>query len=561
MTKGKNYIIRNKTTNALTLNESVAAGSGKKYVFEGVFTPISKEKNRNGRIYDKDEVLKHVSYLRDMIRKDGALLGELDHPNARFGIEIKEVSHKITDLWYDESKHAVMGRLELLDTPNGNIVKSLVESGYPLYVSSRAAGTVGPDSHVHIQQMFTYDIVATPGFPDAKLNMVSESFSPQVLAFLNESEQASSKVVNVAPSLSISDQNVIIEEVDENFEPKQDISNMTINEEEVKEPLTSKTKTPEQIDGTDGAQAIGVPVAEVGIVTETDKEEPTKDTEEKSQEDSQEPSGTSEDADLIVTIEPQFASDIISVDAEFKGDTKEEDSEKEEKSEEDKNDKESSEDQEESKEEPVKEETSSSEEPKKEDKEFTLAKSADIKKRNEETLNKYDNIIKDLKAKKAVKESIIEMYPFAVSLSESNFAKFAQLLDGDKAKVADYIYENAIIDIAGINEQWETPLKKEKVSRKKWMALASEEDKALFNAAPKEVQDSISESAKLFIFENKQDVDEFWNNTGLRQQKQRQILNEAFVNEYKDMIQPIHQNDELPYNEKYIQYIGEMLKD
>jgi hypothetical protein len=112
-------------------------------VFEGVFTqcstPDHKIVNRNGRIYMENEVLRHLGYLRDMIKENnGRILGELDHPEGRFEVSMKEASHMITDLWYDQNTHCVMGRLEVLDTPNGKTLKSLIEAGFPLYVSSPA---------------------------------------------------------------------------------------------------------------------------------------------------------------------------------------------------------------------------------------------------------------------------------------------------------------------------------------------------------------------------------------------------------------------------------------
>ena len=109
----------------------------------------------------ENAVLAHLGYLRDMIKENnGRILGELDHPEGRFEVSMKEASHMITDLWYDQNTHCVMGRLEVLDTPNGKTLKSLIEAGYPLYVSSRAAGDVDPKTkEVEIAQIFTYDFV------------------------------------------------------------------------------------------------------------------------------------------------------------------------------------------------------------------------------------------------------------------------------------------------------------------------------------------------------------------------------------------------------------------
>ena len=93
-----NLIIKNRTVNALKLNESVDESGQKKYLFEGPFT-VCGVKNRNERIYDEEEVLKHLSYLREKIKKEGCILGELDHPEGRFEIHLQDVSQKLTDLW------------------------------------------------------------------------------------------------------------------------------------------------------------------------------------------------------------------------------------------------------------------------------------------------------------------------------------------------------------------------------------------------------------------------------------------------------------------------------
>ena len=125
--------------------------------------------------------------MRENIRRDGFILGELDHPVDRFDTQLKEASHKITDLWYDQNTACIMGKIEILDTPNGKIARQLVDSGYPVFVSSRAAGEVDQKSkEVHIEQIFTYDIVCTPGFAEARLERVNESMRPKVKKYLNE---------------------------------------------------------------------------------------------------------------------------------------------------------------------------------------------------------------------------------------------------------------------------------------------------------------------------------------------------------------------------------------
>ena len=158
-----------------------------KVVLEGVFAEFGVE-NRNGRIYEEKEYLPHMEYLKkDMA--NNSLLGELDHPE-RFEVALGNVSHRITELWYDQNTRQIKGRIEVLDTPKGIIAKSLLEAGVPLSISSRAAGTVNEDKTVQIQQIYTYDLVAKPGFESAQLTTVNEGAKVRInkqVAKLNES--------------------------------------------------------------------------------------------------------------------------------------------------------------------------------------------------------------------------------------------------------------------------------------------------------------------------------------------------------------------------------------
>jgi uncharacterized protein YoxC len=155
-----------------------------KTMLEGVFAEFGIE-NRNGRIYEEKEYLPHLEYLKKDIA-NGNLLGELDHPE-RFEVALGSVSHRISELWYDQSSRQVKGRIEILEgTPKGQIAKSLLEAGVPLSISSRAAGTVNEDKTVAIQQIYTYDLVAKPGFEAAQLHQVNENASPKQLAEIDQ---------------------------------------------------------------------------------------------------------------------------------------------------------------------------------------------------------------------------------------------------------------------------------------------------------------------------------------------------------------------------------------
>ncbi len=145
---------------------------GEEYILKGLAAKFGKE-NNNNRIYEEGEYLPHLDYLRDKI-KQKRLVGELDHPE-KFDISLNNVSHVIEDLEYDKGGRILNIRVRLLDTPSGQIAKKLVDAGVPLSISSRAAGSVGPDKKVQIKKIFTYDLVADPGFQDAQLERVYES--------------------------------------------------------------------------------------------------------------------------------------------------------------------------------------------------------------------------------------------------------------------------------------------------------------------------------------------------------------------------------------------------
>ena len=152
---------------------SVASTENKEYILEGIFGEIDT-KNKNNRIYTEDEYVPQIQALQDKI-KSSKLLGELDHPQ-QFDISLKNVSHIIEELFYDKDSKHVKGKIRLLDTDAGRQAKALVDAGVPLQISSRAAGAVESNGKVKIKQLFTYDLVADPGFANAELKRVNESY-------------------------------------------------------------------------------------------------------------------------------------------------------------------------------------------------------------------------------------------------------------------------------------------------------------------------------------------------------------------------------------------------
>jgi hypothetical protein len=154
-------------------NQLQISNESGEYILEGVFGEIGV-KNKNNRIYDESEYVPQIKALQEKI-KSGKLLGELDHP-ANFDISLKNASHVIENLEYDQNSKQVKGRIRLLNTTAGREAKALVDAGVPIHISSRAAGVVESNGHVKIKKLFTYDLVADPGFENAELKRVNESF-------------------------------------------------------------------------------------------------------------------------------------------------------------------------------------------------------------------------------------------------------------------------------------------------------------------------------------------------------------------------------------------------
>ena len=171
-TINENMVFILEKQNQILEASSETTSNGKEYILKGVAAQFGKE-NNNNRIYEEGEYLPHLDYLKDKI-KQKRLVGELDHPE-KFDISLNNVSHVVEDLMYNKDGRILEIKVRLLDTPAGQIAKRLVDAGVPLSISSRAAGNVGPDKKVQIKKIFTYDLVADPGFQDAQLERVYES--------------------------------------------------------------------------------------------------------------------------------------------------------------------------------------------------------------------------------------------------------------------------------------------------------------------------------------------------------------------------------------------------
>ena len=144
---------------------------GKDLFMAGLFIQ-GDTKNQNGRVYPKSEIERAVESVRSRLGTGETVLGELDHPEE-LQINLDRVSHIITDMSVDGSDG--LGKLKIIDTPMGNIAKSLLKAGAKLGVSSRGSGNVNESGKVSDFDIVTVDIVAQPSAPDAYPKTIYES--------------------------------------------------------------------------------------------------------------------------------------------------------------------------------------------------------------------------------------------------------------------------------------------------------------------------------------------------------------------------------------------------
>lgn len=122
-------------------------------------------RNANQRIYPVREITNAVKTLSDQIRNGYSVLGEIDHPDD-LKVNLDRVSHMITDVWMDGPNG--YGKMKILPTPMGDIVRTMFESGVKLGVSSRGSGNVNEGTgEVSDFEIITVDIVAQPSAPGA----------------------------------------------------------------------------------------------------------------------------------------------------------------------------------------------------------------------------------------------------------------------------------------------------------------------------------------------------------------------------------------------------------
>ena len=155
---------------------------------EGVMQRASAE-NQNGRVYKKEILLRECDkYLKEFVERGNAF-GELDHPESPV-VSLKNASHIVKKLWWKGDD--LMGKVELLNTPAGNIVKEIIKAGHTIGISSRGTGSVQQTNEGTLEvqddfELVCWDFVSNPSTHGAFMNPIS----------LNEGKVKASKYSNL----------------------------------------------------------------------------------------------------------------------------------------------------------------------------------------------------------------------------------------------------------------------------------------------------------------------------------------------------------------------------
>jgi len=164
------------------IDESIKENNGR-LVVKGVLQR-AESKNQNGRVYPREVLLKEVSkYLSEQVKERRAL-GELDHPDSSV-VNLNNASHNIIEMHWDGDD--LLGTVEVLSTPAGNILKELFKSGIKLGISSRGLGSVEPmreydGDTVEVQpdfELIAFDFVSNPSTHGAFMRPVNEGVEKQ----------------------------------------------------------------------------------------------------------------------------------------------------------------------------------------------------------------------------------------------------------------------------------------------------------------------------------------------------------------------------------------------
>lgn len=131
--------------------------------------------NQNGRTYSKEILMREAERYMNEFVKNGNAFGELDHPESPV-VELKNASHVVKDLYWKGND--LMGKVELLNTPAGNIVKEIIKAGHTIGISSRGTGSVQQTNEGALEvqddfELVCWDFVSNPSTHGAFMNPIS----------------------------------------------------------------------------------------------------------------------------------------------------------------------------------------------------------------------------------------------------------------------------------------------------------------------------------------------------------------------------------------------------
>ena len=144
--------------------------------------------NQNGRVYEKNILRREVEkYMEEFVR-NGNAFGELDHPESPV-VSLKNASHVVKDLYWNGND--LMGKVELLNTPAGNIVKEIIRAGHTIGISSRGTGSVQQTNEGYLEvqpdfELVCWDFVSNPSTHGAFMNPVTLNESKQIIDKYNK---------------------------------------------------------------------------------------------------------------------------------------------------------------------------------------------------------------------------------------------------------------------------------------------------------------------------------------------------------------------------------------
>ena len=180
------------------INESLTQNNGK-LIVSGVLQR-AEAKNQNGRVYPKETLMREAKKYTNEFVAERRALGELDHPDSSV-VNLNNVSHNVLDMNWKGND--LVGTVEVLSTPSGNILKELFKSGIRLGISSRGMGSVKEvmregDSTLQVQpdfELVAFDFVSNPSTHGAFLSPVNESVNKVISKKYEKVENIISKII------------------------------------------------------------------------------------------------------------------------------------------------------------------------------------------------------------------------------------------------------------------------------------------------------------------------------------------------------------------------------